>query len=230
MAHFLNRSDDIQLDLRQGPKTGDRQPWMQRHMQAQRLPKPLNQLGARGVWVPPPPPHSQGAIVKLWTAKASTTGVHANYLSRGKGLDGADAVLFGRDGPVDRQAFIHRARQDSHQIRAMISLDAGDRLNLQGFVQRLMRRFEADIDAPVSYLAAVHHDTSRVHAHVVIPGRDDHGKELYLTKHYWTYGFRYRAQGLATAMLGPVQQPLSARMVAALQRVRERLRGQEMSR
>jgi hypothetical protein len=59
--------------------------------------------------VPKPPANSQGAIVKLWTANARTTAAHASYLSKGKGLDGTDAELFDRDGPVDRQAFIQRA-------------------------------------------------------------------------------------------------------------------------
>jgi hypothetical protein len=142
---FLNRDDDLQLDLRQGASSPERLTWMQRAQRQQRLPKPLNQLGARGVWVPPPPARSQGAVVKLWLAKASTTGVHTAYLRQGKGLEGTDAELFDRDGPVDRLAFVHRAREDGHQLRGMVSLDAGDRADLRRFLPRLMAQFEADI-------------------------------------------------------------------------------------
>jgi hypothetical protein len=227
---FLNRDDDLQLDLRQGASSAERLKWMQRAQRQQRLPKPLNQLGARGVWVPPPPAHSQGAIVKLWSAKASTTGVHTAYLRQGKGLKGTDAELFDRDGPVDRQVFVHRARQDGHQIRGMVSLDAGDRADLRRFLPRLMAQFEADIGTRVDWLGAVHHDTARVHAHVVIRGVLPDGQKLYLTRHYWAYGFTYRAQTLATAMLGPVRQPMSVQLSATLGRLRERLSGQEMSR
>jgi hypothetical protein len=227
---FLNRDDDLQLDLRQGASSPERLKWMQRSQRQQRLPKPLNQLGARGVWVPPPPACSQGAIVKLWLAKASTTSVHTSYLRQGKGLEGADAELFDRDGPADRHAFVQRAREDGHQLRGMVSLNAGDRADLRRFLPRLMAQFEADVGSRVDWLAAVHHDTARVHAHVVIRGVLPDGRPLYLTKHYWAYGLKYRAQGIATTMLGPVRPPMSAHLSATLGRLRERLSGQEISR
>jgi hypothetical protein len=227
---FLNRDDDLQLDLRQGASSPERLKWMQRSQRQQRLPKPLNQLGARGVWVPPPPACSQGAIVKLWLAKASTTSVHTSYLRQGKGLEGADAELFDRDGPVDRQSFVQRARQDGHQIRGMVSLDVGDRADLRRFLPRLMAQFEADVGTRVDWLGAVHHDTPRVHAHVVIRGVLPNGQSLYLTKSYWAHGLKYQAQTLATAMLGPARPPISAHLAAALGRLRARLQGQEMGR
>jgi type IV secretory pathway VirD2 relaxase len=92
-----------------------------------------------------------------------------------------------------------------------------------------MAQFEADIGSRVDWLAAVHHDTGRVHAHVVIRGTLPDDQKLYLTKHYWAYGFKYRAQGLATAMLGPVRSPISAQLAATVSRLRERLHGKEMS-
>jgi hypothetical protein len=226
---FLNRDDDLQLDLRQGASSAERLTWMRRAQRQQRLPKPLNQLGARGVWVPPPPANSQGAIVKLWLAKASTTGVHTSYLRQGKGIDGMDAELFDRDGPVDRHAFVQHARQDSHQIRGMVSLDAGDRADLRRFLPRLMAQFEADIGARVDWLGAIHHDTPRVHAHVVIRGVLADGQKLYLTRSYWAHGLKYRAQGLATAMLGPVRRPMSTQLSVTLGRLRERLHGKELT-
>jgi MobA/VirD2-like, nuclease domain len=227
---ILDRDDDLRLDLRQGPRSDERGKWIQRAQQAHRLPKPLNQLGARGVWVPTPPANSQGAVVKLWTAKASTTREHAGYLSKGKGLAGADAELYDRDGTaLDRPAFIQRARQDDHQIRAMVSLDAGHRADLVEFARRLMRQMEADIQSPVDALFAVHHDTPRPHVHFVIRGVLPNGDTLYLTKSYWASGVKYRAQGIATAMLGPVRQPVSVQLSAALAQLRARLQGKEMT-
>jgi type IV secretory pathway VirD2 relaxase len=118
-------------------------------------------------------------------------------------VDGTDADLFDRDGVVDRQAFIQRARHDGHQLRVMVSLDAGDRADLRQFLRRLMTQFETDIGSGVDWLGAVHHDTPHPHAHVVIRGVLPDGQKLYLTNHYWAYGMKYRAQTLATAMLGP---------------------------
>jgi hypothetical protein len=42
-----------------------------------------------------------------------------------------------------------------------------------------------------------------VHTRVMIQGRDLAERDLYLTKHYWAYGLRYRAQEMATDFLGP---------------------------
>ena len=202
---IIDRSDDdLHLDLRQGFKGGERVPWMHRQMSSHKLSKPLNQLGARGVWVPAPPANSHGAVVKLWTAKASGTAAHSSYLSQGKGRDGADATLYDREGhALDRQAFIQRARTDRHQLRGMVSLDAGDRADLITFAKRWLQQLETDIQSPVDALFAVHHDTSHPHVHVVIRGTLPDGQALYLKKSYWAYGLKYRAQTIATAMLGP---------------------------
>ena len=223
-----DRDEDLHIDLRQG-KTAERGQWMQRHQRTHRLPKPLNQLGARGVWVPQPPATSQGAVVKLWTAKASTTGVHTAYLSKGKGLDGTDAELFDRDGPLDRPAFIQRARDDGHQLRAMVSLDAGDRADLRRHLTRLMTQFEADLGSRVDWLGAVHHDTPHPHAHVVIRGVLPDGQTLYLTKSYWAYGFKYRAQTVATAMLGPTPGLTQQAMQRVRAWWRQRAHGKELT-
>jgi hypothetical protein len=152
-------------------------------MRQHHLSKPLRQLRARGVWVPKPPTNGQGAIVKLWTANAHTTVMHTSYFRQGKGLEGTDAVLFDRDGPVDRQALIQRARQDGHQRRGMASLDAGDRADMRRCLPRLMAQFEADVGTRVAWLGAAHHDTARVHTHVVIRGVLLDGQPLDRTQH-----------------------------------------------
>ncbi len=180
--------------------------------------------------MPKLPANSQGAIVKLWTANAHTTGMHTNDLRQGKGLEGTDAELFDRDGPVDRQAFIQRARQDAHQLRGIISLDAGDRADWRRFLPRLMAQFEADVRTRVDWLGAVHHDTARVHAHLVIQGVLPDGQPLYLTKHSWAYGFKYRAQTLAAAMLGPTPGVLGRAVQAVRQWLQPRIQGQELTR
>jgi hypothetical protein len=225
---FIDREDALQIDLGQGPPA-DRGKWIQRAQRAHRLPKPLTQLGARGVWVPPPPARSQGAVVKLWLAKASTTGVHTTYLRQGKGLEGTDAELFDRQGLVDRQAFVQRAREDGHQLRGMVSLDAGDRADLRRFLPRLMAQFEADIGSRVDWLGAIHHDTPRVHAHVVIRGVLPDGEHLYLTKHYWVSGFKFRAQMVATAMLGPTPGVTRQAVQAVRQWLAQRTQGEELT-
>jgi hypothetical protein len=194
---LITHDDEIRLDLRRG--------FIERAQGMHRLAKPLRQLGPRGVIVPPPPAGSQGAVVKLWSAKVSGTAAHVSYLAKGKGRDGADAEVFG----PDLQGLLHRAKFDTHQIRAMVSLDAGDRVDLKPFIERLMVQVAQDVHAPQSldWVAAVHHDTAHVHAHLLIRGRDLDGRALYVTKHYWVYGWRYRVQWQATQLLGRVESP-----------------------
>ena len=213
---ILDHDEELELDLRMGH--------MRRQMSLQRLPKPLNQLGARGALVPHPGPGAQGAVVKLWSAKPSTTKGHVAYLSRGKGIDGADAEVFGRAV----HGLGERANDDTHQIRGMISLDADHALDLKAFVTRLMGQVERDVGVPLDWASAVHHDTDHVHAHVLIRGRDLDGKELYFTKHYWAYGLKYRTQALATAYLGRVPSETSAMASRVLGYVRERLAQREI--
>jgi hypothetical protein len=228
---IIDRDDELHLDLRQGSQSDARVPWMRRQMSAQRLSKPLSQLGARGVWVPEPPKTSQGAVVKLWTAKASTTAAHTTYLSQGKGRDGADAALYDREGqPLDRQAFIQRARTDGHPLRAIVSLDAGDRTDLISFATHWLQQLETDIQSPVDALFAVHHDTSHPHVHVVIRGTLPDGQALYLKKSYWAYGLKYRAQTIATAMLGPTPGVSQRTVQAVHQWLQQHRPGKEWAR
>jgi hypothetical protein len=83
--------------------------------------------------------------------------MHTNDLRQGKGLEGTDADVFDRDGPVDQRAFVQRARPDGHQLRGMVSLDAGDRADWHRFLPRLMAQFEANVGSRMDWLGAVHH-------------------------------------------------------------------------
>jgi hypothetical protein len=195
----IDRPDDLQLDLRQGHvQRAQQHAW-------HRVPRHLRQLGARGLVVPPPPAGSRGVVVKGWLAKASTTGPHLRYLTHGKGTDGADTTLFGSQGFVrDPRDFIRAAQADPHQFRWVVSAVDGDRLQLMRYTQALMRQVERDVQRPLEWLAAIHRDTSHVHTHVVVRGRDRDGRDLYVLPHYLSRGVRYRAMSLATAVLGRV--------------------------
>ena len=204
MARYVNRQDALHLDLRFGPvQRAQQQAW-------QRVPRNLRQLGARGPAVPPPAAGSRGVVVKGWLAKGSTTGPHLRYLTQGKGTDGTDTTLFGPQGFVrDPRGFARAAQDDPHQCRWVVSAVDGDRLHLMRYTQALMRQVERDVKRPLDWLAATHRDTSHVHTHVVVRGRDRDGTDLYFLPHYLSRGVRYRAMHLATAVLGRV--PAGAR-------------------
>ncbi len=198
MGRFVDRDDDLHPDLRT---------WFMRRAQGMRprLPGNVRQLGARGVVVPLPPAGSRGAVIKSWLAKPSTTGAHLRYLQHGKGLDGQEADLFTREGvSVDRRTFARDAADDPHQYRLIISLVDGDRMDLTAYTQRLMRQVERDLLGPVDWIGATHRDTSHVHTHLIIRGRDPAGNDLYIHPRYLRQGMRARARTLATDTLGPL--------------------------
>jgi hypothetical protein len=195
---ILDRDEELHLDLRL------------RHMQRvqgslPRLPQNLRSLGAVGPHVREPGPSARGAIVKGWMAKPVATATHLYYLQHGKGEEGSDARLYSRMGDeLDTRTFISDALKDPHQFRFIVSLNDAHRVDMQPYVQTLMKRVEHDLGRPIDWVAATHLDTTHKHAHVVLRGRDAHGKELYLFRQYLHYGLRARAREVATEFLGPV--------------------------
>ena len=181
---------------------------------APRLARPLRHLGAVGRYVAPPPAGSQQTVVKHWPGNMHTTGDYLRYLQQGKGRDGTDATLFGPDDlPVDPRRFVHDARQDPHQFRFSVSLAAMPAyFAMRPFVETLMARMQRDLGRRLDWVAAVHYDTvpkgGKVHAHVVLRGRDVDQQPLYIKKHYHYFGLRYQADRLATWYLGRQQDRL----------------------
>jgi hypothetical protein len=102
----------------------------------------------------------------------------------------------------------------------MVSLDAGNALDLKAFMTRLMHQVEQDVRAPIDWVSAVHHDTDHVHAHLLIRGRDLDGKDLYFTKFYWARGLQWRVMNQATAELGRVPSESSVMVAQLMDRVR----------
>jgi hypothetical protein len=216
MARFVDRPEVLNPPLEMAG--GQRSAYINRAIRRHRLPSTLRQLGARGVYVPAPPATSRQAVVKCWPASPRTTGAHLRYLEQGKGAQSQDAELFTDSArPLDRARLIAAAQGDRHQHRLMFSVVDGDRLHLPRVTEDLMRQVERDVAAKLDWVAAVHHDTSHRHVHVLIRGRDARGQPLYFTKPYWTQGIRYRVMELATSYLGPQTAPtLTATVERAL--------------
>jgi len=178
-----------------------------------RLPGPLRTLGAVGTFVPTPPADRQRTVVAGVITQSHTTGPHLQYLQQGKGRAGQDAALFGAAGcSVDPRQFAMAAQQDPHQFRLSISLDREHPyFALQPYIETLMQRVEKDLGRPLAWVAATHYDTAHTHTHVVLRGRDREGTDLYILNDYLTHGWRYRADQIATWLLGPVREPQQMR-------------------
>lgn len=130
---------------------------------------------------------------------------HVRYISRaGAGKDGEKAVLFDRDQEgADGLAFFKACQDDRHHFRMIVSPENGHAIaDFQGYVRAVMGTIEGDLGTKLQWIAAVHHDTDDVHAHVIIRGVNDLGEDLVIGRDYISSGIRGRAQEIATEIIG----------------------------
>jgi type IV secretory pathway VirD2 relaxase len=70
------------------------------------------------------------------------------------------------------------------------------------FTKDLMSQMETDLGVKLQWAGIAHYNTGTPHAHVIIRGVDEQGKELRLSTNYLRYDLRDRAEALATNALG----------------------------
>jgi type IV secretory pathway VirD2 relaxase len=132
--------------------------------------------------------------------------VHLQYIVRdGVSRDGKGGRAY--DATSDDAAikpFLRRSRFDRHQFRLLVSPEDGARLqDLKSFIRNLMAQVQYDLGTQLDWIAANHFNTGYPHAHIVIRGRDDRGKDLVIARDYFKYGIRARARALVSLELGP---------------------------
>ncbi len=160
----------------------------------------------------PRDPASQRVIVKLKSVvhaqvRGGAGGLmrHALYVER-EGADRAGDKVQVFDRELDRAdgaAFAERCEGDRHHFRVIISPEHGDQLgDLKTFTRELMDRVADDLRVRIDWIAAAHHDTGRAHVHLFMRGRRDDGRQLVIPREYIAYGFRQRAEEIATRELG----------------------------
>lgn len=146
--------------------------------------------------------------------RACALRAHLAYLGRdGAGADGADPAFFGQGVHADQDAADLGALArdwsgDRHHFRFIISPEHGDRLHdLPGYVRDVMARVAADLGEPnLQWSGVCHYDTDQPHAHVVVRGRREDGRDLVIPREYIGYGFRARAQEAAQERLGDLSR------------------------
>src|SRR3546814_13484841 len=60
-----------------------------------------------------------------------------------------------------------------------------------------------DLGSSLDWVAVDHFNTGHPHAHVMLRGKDDKGKDLIIAREYMTHGLRARAAELVDLDLGP---------------------------
>jgi type IV secretory pathway VirD2 relaxase len=174
-------------------------------------------------------------LVRLKHAGARSTITHLRYIERdGVSPTGEPGHLYSRDfDQADPDAFEQQGRGDRHQFRIIVAPEEGGELeDLRTYTRSLMAQVETDLGTELQWVAVDHWDTGHPHTHIVLRGKDQHGKDLVIARDYISHGLRARASEIATQWLGPrteqeISQSLSKEMTqerwtsldAALQRL-----------
>lgn len=143
-------------------------------------------------------------IVKLGKGMAATA--HLRYLKRdGTTREGERGSLYGRDtDQVDGKPFLERSAGDRHQFRFIVAPEDGAHYNdLKPVIRRLMDQAEKDLGTKLDWVAVDHFNTGHPHAHVIVRGKDETGKDLVIARDYMTQGLRARASEIVSLDLGP---------------------------
>ncbi|MDI1328236.1 MAG: DUF3363 domain-containing protein [Brevundimonas sp.] len=148
--------------------------------------------------------------------RAAALAKHVAYLGRsGAGLESERPDFFDREtdgvlAAVETDGW----SEDRHHFRFIISPEHGERLDLKSYVREVMGRVSADLGEPnLKWVATCHFDTDQPHAHVLVRGRREDGRDLVIPRDYIGYGFRARAQEVAQERLGDLSRVEAERRI-----------------
>lgn len=133
--------------------------------------------------------HKGGKVSKgLSTIKA-----HMKYIENRKDEQGNryPRQMFGKEGPTDIKSFYEGLKQQPERgviaHKLVISMDrkdvAGQKIDLQELTKDTMAAWEAKTGRKLNWIACIHDKQSNPHAHIVLAGRDEKGKEIPIMKH-----------------------------------------------
>ena len=170
--------------------------------------RPARKTGTRGVDdVLRPRANARRCVVKALIVKTGPRGVkaarlHLAYIERdGVERDGSEGRLYGAGEEVDRSSLEDVIPGERHQFRFIVSPE--DDIDLTTFTRELVRRVEDDLGVRLHWGAVNHYNTDNPHAHVVVRGVDQAGREVWIDRAYITERMRWQAQHLLTEELGP---------------------------
>jgi len=148
----------------------------------------------------------KASIVRLGQKGLARASAHMRYLQRdGTTRSGERGHLYSaNEDRAEGRALIERGAGDRHQFRFIVSPEDGSEYeDLKPLVRRLMDQAAEDLGTRLDWVAVDHFNTGHPHAHVIVRGKDDKGKDLVIARDYITHGFRERATELVKLDLGP---------------------------
>lgn len=115
----------------------------------------------------------------------------------GKALDGTKPILYGSDTEGE-----YKSKMDEQSWRIILSPKNND-VPLELLARKFIEKLERDKGYKLSWVAANHYDTNHHHVHILINGKDKHGKRVnFLPKEYVKEVMRNHARDLCTSFVG----------------------------
>jgi type IV secretory pathway VirD2 relaxase len=148
----------------------------------------------------------KASIVRLGPKGLARATAHMRYLQRdGTTRTGECGLLYSADQDIaEGKAFVERGSGDRHQFRFIVAPEDGSEYeDLKPLVRRLMTQAEKDLGTRLDWIAVDHFNTGHPHAHVILRGKDEMGKDLIIAREYISQGLRERAVALVNLDLGP---------------------------
>jgi type IV secretory pathway VirD2 relaxase len=145
-------------------------------------------------------------IVRLGGKARAAALAHMRYLQRdGTTRTGERGELYGPDSDrVDGKAFLETGQGDRHQFRFIVAPEDGAEYDdLKPLIRRWIRQVGDDLGTGLEWVAVDHFNTGHPHAHVIVRGKDQLGRDLVIAREYLTQGLRSRAEQLVDLDLGP---------------------------
>ena len=129
---------------------------------------------------------------------------HVRYLSRpnATGLERHEAFFDAASEVVDGAGIPTSWARDRLHWRMIVSPEEGDQLDLRRYVRDYTERLEQELDTSLQWVAVTHHNTDSPHAHLLVRGRRDDGRELNIPPEIVSDRLREWAEELATRQLG----------------------------
>ena len=168
------------------------------------------QLDRRGaITTGQPRAYMQRSVVKVSysrNTKSASWAAHGRYLARdGAQREGEKGLGFNAEREdVDLAKLLGGWQKsgDERLFRLIVSPENGARLDLREHARELVAQIERDLNTRLEWAAIDHHNTDNPHLHVLIRGRDDHGRALSIDRAYIQSGIRTRSAEIASRELG----------------------------
>lgn len=130
---------------------------------------------------------------------------HTHYLSRELAFGAEPSVFYDahRTGVDGGALAAHWAKSDHRHFRIILATENASRLDdLKAYTRDVMGRAEAALGTKLEWVAVDHWDTDNPHTHIIVRGRRDNGRVLFIPREYVQHGFRSAARDAATDRLG----------------------------